>query len=79
MNTTTQKLEDFQPLSKPANDAKRQFCKECKSSGLRYDAKKLGYTTSFVYGDLYCDDKIGCKGCFWYDPIEYRQKLFLNS
>ena len=38
MNTKTQKLEDFQPLSKPANDAKRQFCKECKKTWKRYDA-----------------------------------------
>ena len=27
MNSSTQKLEDFQPLSKAANDAKRQHCK----------------------------------------------------
>lgn len=48
MNTATQTLEDFQPLSKPANDAKRQFCKECKRTGIRYDAKQLGYTVSFT-------------------------------
>jgi hypothetical protein len=32
MNPKTQKLEDFQPLSKSANDAKRQHCKECKKN-----------------------------------------------
>ena len=31
MNTTTQIIDDFQPLSKPANDAKRQFCKSIGS------------------------------------------------
>ena len=51
MNTATQTLEDFQPLSKPANDAKRQFCKECKASGKRYDAKLLGYPVSFTQGN----------------------------
>ena len=28
-NISTQKLEDFQPLTKAANDAKRQICKRC--------------------------------------------------
>ncbi len=79
MSTATQKLEDFQPLSKPANDAKRQFCKECIESGIRYDAKKLGYTVSVVYGKLEYEDEVGCKGCFWFDPVEFRQKLVLQS
>jgi hypothetical protein len=41
MNSSTQKLEDFQPLSKAANDAKRQHCKICMRTGERFDAKKL--------------------------------------
>lgn len=79
MNTSTQKLEDFQPLSKPANDAKRQFCKECKETGNRYDAKKLGYTVSFTYGKLVYEEEIGCKGCFWFDPVAFRQELIAKS
>ena len=79
MNTQTQKLSDFQPLSKPANDAKRQFCKECMETNIRYDAKKLGYTVSFTEGILEYQEDIGCKGCFWYDPIEFRQKLGIIS
>ncbi|MDD3303155.1 MAG: restriction endonuclease [Candidatus Gracilibacteria bacterium] len=79
MNPKTQKIENFQPLSKPANDAKRQFCIECKNTGLRYDAKKLGYTTSVVEGDLKYNEKLGCKGCFWFDPIAFRQKLKLTG
>ncbi|MDD2871344.1 MAG: restriction endonuclease [Candidatus Gracilibacteria bacterium] len=75
MNTKTQKLEDFQPLSKPANDAKRQFCKECVETGIRYDAKKLGYTISYIEGGEKYNEKLGCKGCFWYDPIEFRKNL----
>lgn len=78
MNTSTQKLTDFQPLSKPANDAKRQFCKECKDTNIRYDAKKLGYTVSYTVGNEVYNDKIGCIGCFWYDPIEFRKKLHLK-
>lgn len=79
MNTSTQTLEDFQPLSKPANDAKRQFCKECKETNLRYDAKKLGYTISFTKGNINYTDEIGCSGCFWYDPIAFRKELVLKN
>jgi hypothetical protein len=76
MKTSTQKIDDFQPLSKPANDAKRQFCKECKETNLRYDAKKhMGYTVSFTKGDICYTDELGCIGCFWYDPIAFRKEL----
>lgn len=75
MNTATQTLEDFQPLSKPANDAKRQFCKECKASGKRYDAKLLGYPISFTQGNENYTQELGCVGCFWYDPIAFRAKF----
>lgn len=51
MNVTTQNVSDFQPLSKSANDAKRQHCKECRDSGIRYDATRLGYSVTFIAGD----------------------------
>ena len=35
MRNEHQRLSDFQPLSKAANDAKRQFCKECMRTGIR--------------------------------------------
>ena len=79
MNTKTQVLDDFQPLSKPANDAKRQFCKECKETNLRYDAKLLGYTVSFIKGDINYTKELGCIGCYWYDPIAFRQELKLKD
>ena len=76
MNLSTQKFEDFQPLSKAANDAKRQFCKECRATGKRYDAKQLGYPISFYRGNSNHDKTpMGCIGCFWYDPIEFRKHL----
>ena len=71
-----QRLEDFQPLSKAANDAKRQFCKECKNSGIRYDAKQLGYPISYYSGGAeHHNEENACIGCFWYDPIEFRKHL----
>ena len=75
-NLSTQRYEDFQPLSKAANDAKRQFCKECRKDGNRYDAKQLGYPMSFYKGGKKHDGtSTGCEGCFWYDPIEFRNHL----
>ena len=79
MNTKTQVLNDFQPLSKPANDAKRQFCKECNDTNLRYDAKLLGYPISFTKGDINYTEELGCIGCFWYDPIAFRKKLQIKD
>ena len=71
-----QKLSDFQPLSKAANDAKRQFCKDCERTNIRYDAKKLGYPMSYYKGNSTHDGTAtGCEGCFWYDPIEFRKHL----
>lgn len=79
MRNEDQKLSDFQPLSKAANDAKRQFCKECRRTHKRYDAKLLGYPMSYYQGgELLTDDENACVGCFWYDPIEFRKHLIFK-
>ncbi len=76
MRNEDQKLSDFQPLSKAANDAKRQFCKECMQTGIRYDAKQLGYPMSYYEGSAkHNGEENACVGCFWYDPIEFRKHL----
>lgn len=76
MRNKEQRVEDFQPLSKAANDAKRQFCKECRRTGIRYDAKKLGYPMSYYQGGAeHHNEANACVGCFWYDPIEFRKHL----
>lgn len=76
MRNEDQKLSDFQPLSKAANDAKRQFCKECMQTGIRYDAKQLGYPISYYEGEAHHNgEEDACIGCFWYDPIEFRKHL----
>ena len=49
MNIDTQTPNDFQPLSKVANDAKRQHCKNCLKSGQRFDAKQLGYSSELFF------------------------------
>lgn len=68
----SQSLSDFQPLSKAANDAKREHCKKCKNTGKRYDAKRLGYKESFTKGDFDTDN---CQGCYWYDPKKFNQEI----
>ena len=76
MRNEDQRLEDFQPLSKATNDAKRQFCKECKRTGIRYDAKKLGYPMSYYQGKAeHHFEEDACVGCYWYDPIEFKKHL----
>ena len=61
----TQKISDFQPLSKAANDAKRSHCIKCVNTGKRYDAKNLGYSQSYIVGN---ENTQSCQGCYWYDP-----------
>lgn len=76
MRNEDQRLEDFQPLSKAANDAKRQYCKECRRTGIRYDAKNLGYPMSYYKGGAtHNNEETACEGCFWYDPLEFRKHL----
>jgi hypothetical protein len=67
-NQETQKIEDFQALSKSVNTAKRQHCKECKITGNRFDAKNIGYKASVSSGNKkYIESPDGCVGCYWYD------------
>lgn len=74
-NPATQKLEDFQPLCKAANDIKRQICKRCRETNKRWDAKNIpGNPYSFYCGDENWNKKLGCVGCYQYDPVEYRKQ-----
>ncbi len=76
MRNEDQRLEDFQPLSKAANDAKRQYCKDCKRTQIRFDAKRLGYPMSYYAGQAHHNfEENACVGCYWYDPIEFKRHL----
>lgn len=75
LNLRTQNIDDFQPLSTTANYAKRQHCKSCSETGNRYDAKNLGYPISFTKGGVEYANDLGCIGCFWYDPVDFRKHL----
>lgn len=63
---------DFQPLSKPANDAKRYHCKVCRNTKCRYDARRLGYSAGWIKGD---EKSSFCEGCYWYDPRRFNEEM----
>lgn len=71
----TQRLDDFQPLCKAANDAKRQICKACRTTGKRWNARNIeGNPYPFYEGDERYTEELGCVGCYQYDPVEYRKR-----
>ncbi|ARE80028.1 IceA family protein [Campylobacter helveticus] len=70
-----QSLQDFQPLCKVANDIKRQICKTCKQTNIRWSAKNIkGNPYDFYAGDEHYTKELGCVGCYQYDPVAYRKE-----
>lgn len=73
-DSSTQHIDDFQPLCKAANDIKRQICKNCKETDKRWSAKNIkGNPYDFYEGDENFSSALGCKGCYQFDPVEYRK------
>lgn len=69
----TQRLDDFQPLCKAANDIKRQICKNCSLSDKRWSARNIeGNPYDFYEGSERYEGT--CVGCYQYDPVEYRKR-----
>ena len=71
-----QTIDDFQPLSKAANNAKRQHCKRCRETGNRYDATIIGYPVAQAMGNGKYNGT--CIGCYWYDPVEFRRRAYAS-
>lgn len=71
----TYEFDDFQSLSKAANDAKREHCKKCKISKIRYKASQLGYSIDFIEGD---ENSSFCQGCYWNDPQKFNRIVSAN-
>ena len=63
-DTLGTEIKDYQPLTKAANDAKREHCKRCNATGCRFKASTLGYIRDFTEGD---EHSTTCKGCYWND------------
>jgi hypothetical protein len=66
---------DFQPLTKSVNDAKREHCKRCNATKSRFKASILGYSVDFIKGDEHSND---CFGCYWYDPQLFNKTISSN-
>lgn len=78
-NQATQKLDDFQPLTKAANDAKRQICKCCQETDKRFDATCIeGFPMAYYKGNSSLKES-GCVGCYQFDPVEYRKELLKKA
>ena len=73
---TRVQMDDFQPLSKAANSAKRQHCINCKKTNKRFDAKRLGYAVSQWKGDK--TYRGTCIGCYWYSPKRFNEEVSKN-
>jgi hypothetical protein len=73
LDEKTQTIEDFQSLCNQANLQKRTDCGNCVQSGVKFDAKTLGFAKSVCSGKIVWDGS--CVGCYWYDPITFKQSV----
>lgn len=39
----------------------------------------MGYPVPFIKGDENYTEELKCIGCFWYDPIAFRQSLEIKN
>ena len=83
LNSTTQKIEDFQPLCNHCNLQKRQIFKNETKNNKIYSAKNFQryqmYPFEFPWEKKAFDLKdINTKtDTYWYDPVEFNNKLYL--
>ena len=64
--------EHFQILSRKHNLLKSRKCEQCVKTGKRPPFMEIEF---YYKGDEHYDEKIGCKGCGWYNPHEWRSAL----
>lgn len=64
--------EHFQILSRKHNLLKSRKCEQCVKTGKRPQFMQIDY---YYRGDQDYNDKIGCKGCGWYNPQKWRSLL----
>ena len=82
LDSKTQILDDFQPLCNHCNLQKRQIVKEERLLGKIYSAKNMQrykiYPFEFPWEKKHFDEKDpNCKkDTFWYDPVEFENKIY---
>ena len=74
---STPTVDDFQPLSKAANVAKREHCKRCWATRQRFRASTLGFPIDHILGN---GEYVGsCVGCYWHDVRAFHENVVLVS
>ncbi|MCK2000459.1 hypothetical protein MZM54_03510 [[Brevibacterium] frigoritolerans] len=75
LNRKTQTIDDFQPLNKMINNLKREHCKKCKITNIRFDARELNFLIPTLDGQLEHNNlPNGCEGCYFYDITYFNKK-----
>lgn len=73
-NLTDEEIKNkFMLLTSKNNLLKSRYCEQCKLTGLR--AKGYREIEFWYLGNEKYDEKIGCEGCFWYNPSKWRSEL----
>ena len=78
-DSNSQEINHFQALCREHNLLKRSACKKCKVNDIRFDATFLGFPVSVTEGTLKYEEQLGCKGCYLYDPLDFRSQLVLKT
>jgi hypothetical protein len=84
LNMETQSPSDFQALCRHCNQQKRQSIRMTRETGVRYKATNIPMLTPFGVdyvegGEAYDEsDPNAMVGTYWYDPIEFLQKMIFK-
>jgi hypothetical protein len=70
--TDEEVTEHFQILSRKHNLLKSRKCESCVETGTRPPFMQIEY---YYEGDETYDEDLGCVGCGWYNPHEWRASL----
>ncbi|NVP18013.1 hypothetical protein HUU51_04820 [Candidatus Gracilibacteria bacterium] len=70
--TDEQLLDKFMLLVREHNLLKSRNCERCERTGKRQSFFGIDF---FYEGDENYNEKLGCKGCGWYNPEKWREKL----
>ena len=66
---------EYQTLCQSCKTLKRERCRACAETGVRFDARSIGYNINWLSGDSLYNPRHGCLGCMWFDVEEFRRQL----
>ena len=76
--SNTEIIKYFMPISAHMNSLKKSKCEKCIRTGKRQssaDDVKFWYKGNENYDNSLNVQK-ACEGCFWFDPIKWREELY---